>query len=233
MPPDSLNDEEIKIEIFSFLLYIIELNHTNHYNITIFNGMRKVKDYYYKKAREEQFAARSVYKLIEIDEKFHVIRPGIRVLDLGCAPGSWSQYMLKKIGHGKIVGIDIYANVGIDDKRFYFIHEDIFSVDEKVLLDNHGKFDLIAADLSPHTSGDRFSDGQLSLRLTVRVFGLAERLLKEGGTVVSKVFQGEDLDDFIDKIKPQFKKLVRFKPRSSRKQSRELYIVAIGMRKQK
>jgi 23S rRNA (uridine2552-2'-O)-methyltransferase len=195
--------------------------------------MREIRDYYYKKAKAEQYRARSVYKLMEIDRKFHLLRKGFSVLDIGCAPGSWSQYALEHVKNGHITGIDLAHSVDIRDSRFTFIQADI--LDKNVLAhigcktEDRGtfcSFDLIVSDAAPKTTGNKFTDSQNSLQLVRAVFEIAKSLLRDGGSVVSKVFQGEDVKGFIDSIRQDFGRVDLFKPKSSRVESRELYIIA-------
>ena len=193
--------------------------------------MKKIKDYYYKKAKEENYAARSVYKLQEIDKKYHLIKPGLKVIDIGCSPGSWSQLILKKIKNGLLIGIDISQRPAIKDYRFRFINKDILKMDIDSIKSITTTVDLILSDATPKTTGDKFSDSQKSLRIVERVFDIANEILVPGGNVVAKVFQGEDLDQFInDKIKTRYAKIARYKPKSSRKESREIYIIALNKR---
>jgi 23S rRNA (uridine2552-2'-O)-methyltransferase len=195
--------------------------------------MRKVRDHYAQKARHEQYHARSIYKLREIDQKFHLVGRARHVLDIGCAPGSWSQYILERAGNVYLTGVDLAPSVEIKDKGFRYIQADILQHDFASSLVQYmrreGKtvfFDLILSDAAPKTTGDKFSDSQFSLRLVEAVFLLSASLLKEGGSVVAKIFQGEDLKDFVDSLKKQYARVDLFKPRSSRAESRELYIIA-------
>ncbi len=191
--------------------------------------MKKIKDFYYKKAKEESYAARSVYKLKEIDDKYHLIKKGQIIMDIGCAPGSWSQFVLKRFGNGTLVGIDITSNIKIKDPRFHFIQHDILKIDLKKIKEIADYVDLILSDAAPFTTGDKFTDSQNSMRLVERVFNIADHILKIGGNVVAKVFQGEDLDPFIKEIlKEKYQKIIRFKPKSSRKESKEIYILALN-----
>ncbi len=189
--------------------------------------MRNIKDHYSKKAQLEQYRARSVYKLIEMDEKFGIVKKGMRVLDIGCAPGSWTQYMLKKIDRGSIVGVDTAGNMQVKDNRFSFISADIHTLTAADI----GVFDLITSDAMPNTTGNKFSDAQNSLNLVRSVFRLAQKALIPDGTVVTKVFQGEDLQEFISTIKKWYGRVVLFKPRSSRKESREIFIIALNRKR--
>ncbi len=192
--------------------------------------MRKIKDYYFKKAKQEKYPARSVYKLEEIDNKCRLIKKGIKILDIGCSPGSWSRFMLKKIGRGSILGIDINNSIRIEDTRFTFMPGNIFDIESARIQKYIQAFDLITSDAAPNTTGDSFTDSQKSLDIVKRVFQIARDTLKPGGSVVAKVFQGRDLKVFVDGLKEDFSRVILFKPKSSRKESREIFLIAITRR---
>jgi len=197
---------------------------------TLCAHMRKVRDHYTKKAREDRYRARSVYKLMEMDRKYQLIRTGMAVLDIGCAPGSWSQYALEKVGKGYVTGIDLAPSVSLGDSRFNYMQADILNQDIVSSFSGGGSkqplFDLILSDAAPKTTGSKFSDSQNSLRLVRTVFELSGTFLKNGGAVCAKVFQGEDLKTFVDSLRKGFARVDLFKPKSSRAESRELYIIA-------
>jgi 23S rRNA (uridine2552-2'-O)-methyltransferase len=193
--------------------------------------MKKLKDFYFKKAKTERYRARSVYKLKEIDDQFHVIRRGSVILDIGCAPGSWSQYLLEKIGTGRVIGIDIAEVRNIDDDRFTFIQNDIMNLDTEKLKSNTGLIDLIASDACPSTTGSKFMDASRSMALVKRIFEVSRALLKPGGSVIAKVLMGEDVDGYIKGLKKEFSRIALCKPKSSRKESRELFIIAISRKR--
>jgi len=183
---------------------------------------------------------------MEIDNKYHLLKKGYKILDIGCVPGSWTQYILQKIGQGLVVGIDIDENIKVYDPRFIFIKGDILNLTPQNIILNEKaenkhlsnednriyqkivEFDLIASDAAPNTTGDTFSDSQLSLEIVKKVFQISDKLLKHGGTVIAKVFQGEDVNDFIKSLKNRYEKIKQYKPRSSRKESREIYIIALN-----
>ena len=192
--------------------------------------MRKIKDYYFKKAKQDKYPARSVYKLEEIDNKCRLIKKDIKILDIGCSPGSWSQFMLKKIGRGSILGIDINNSIRIEDTRFTFMPGNIFDIESARIQKYIQAFDLITSDAAPNTTGDSFIDSQKSLNIVKRVFQIARDTLKPGGSVVAKVFQGRDLKAFVDGLKEDFSRVTLFKPKSSRKESREIFLIAITRR---
>ncbi len=191
---------------------------------------RKVKNkwnenHYTRKAKNENYKARSVYKLQEIDNKFKVFKKGMQVLDLGCAPGSWLQFTLKKIGStGKAWGIDL--------KKCTIPGTITFKADINELPPELRKiqYNLILSDMAPDTSGNNFLDSQRSLELCKMAWKEAKKLLKNNGIFIFKVFQGEDLDDFVKELKQNFKKISRFKPQSSRKKSFETFIICLDFK---
>jgi 23S rRNA (uridine2552-2'-O)-methyltransferase len=188
--------------------------------------MKKLHDYYFKRAKEEHYLARSVYKLDEINRRYRILRKGSSVLDVGCAPGSWSQYMLKKIGPGRVMGIDIKKSVTVSDPRFSYLQKNLFNIDREFFQENADSFDVITSDAAPKTTGQKFTDHQNSLSIVRRVFEISNSVLKDGGTVVAKVFQGEDLKEFVDSVRERFERIDLCKPKSSRKESSELFIIA-------
>lgn len=192
--------------------------------------MKQIQDHYFKRAKKEKYPARSVYKLKEIDEKYKIIKQGHTILDIGCAPGSWSQYMLEKIGKGSVLGIDIANSVQLSDPRFHFLKRDIFDLRKGDIEKYRNGFDLITSDAAPSTTGNKFVDSQASLAIVKRVFQLADDILKPHGSIIAKVFQGEDLNAFINSEKKYFLKILFYKPKSSRKESRELFIIAYDRR---
>jgi 23S rRNA (uridine2552-2'-O)-methyltransferase len=192
--------------------------------------MKKVQDYYFKKAKQEKYHARSVFKLKEIDERFHIIKRGLTVLDIGCAPGSWSQYLLEKIGSGKVIGIDLVRVNNINDSRFISMQDDIMKIDLQKLKVKTGKIDLILSDACPSTTGNKFMDASRSMIIVKRVFDTAAYLLKYDGSVVAKILMGEDVGDYIKKLRKMFSSVKLCKPKSSRKESREMFIIAISRR---
>jgi 23S rRNA (uridine2552-2'-O)-methyltransferase len=194
--------------------------------------MKKIHDFYFQQARAEKYPARSVYKLMEIDRKHRLIKKELRVLDIGCAPGSWSLYILSRIKNGSVIGVDLKDQTRIHDPRFTFIKADIHDVHPDTLAAitksrSPVYFDLITSDAAPNTTGNKFMDAQSSLRLVERVFQVADALLKEGGSVVAKILQGEDTPAFVDGLKNIYARVILFKPKSSRSESRELFILAL------
>lgn len=189
-------------------------------------------DKWAKKAKEKGYPARSVFKLMEIQEKYKIIKKGSIVLDLGASPGSWSKYVLNITGEkGKVIGIDILP-VKISHPNFYFIQKDVFKLeDEDFKVLGLEKFDVILSDMAPKTTGDKFGDHIRSVRLAERALELAKNYLKEGGSFVVKVFEGKEISNFKNKIEKCFNSVKFFKPKSSRKESKEIFIIAQGFKK--
>ncbi len=186
-------------------------------------------DYYTRKAKEENWLARSVYKLQEIDKRVNLIKKGDKVLDMGCYPGSWSQYCLKKVGKkGFVTGIDVKEPERLKAENFLFIKADIFKLDPVWLKEKIGIQDVLLSDMAPNTTGIDNVDVIRSLALANRAFEFVFYLLKKGGNFVCKVFEGEGFIDFRKKVSLYFDKTRLIKPKSTRKNSREIFIIGIG-----
>lgn len=186
--------------------------------------MKKEKsqqDFYTKKAKEEGFPARSVFKLKELDERFSLFKRGDRVLDLGSAPGSWLLYISEKIGdEGKAVGVDLNP-LNIDlPKNCSFLEKDI---DDLSL----GKFNTIVSDLAPKTSGLKERDSALSLALCQKAFLVAKESLLPRGSFACKVFESPEVAGFVEELKPFFKQVQLYKTKATLKGSREAFIVCL------
>lgn len=174
-----------------------------------------------RKAKSEGYKARSAYKLLEVDGKYKFLNKDARVLDLGCWPGSWLQVASKKCK--EVIGIDLRKTEIKNIKTFVM---DIFS--DKVL--DLGKFDIILSDVAPGTSGNIEIDQYRSYELSVRAFNIAKKLLKENGSFLVKIFQGEDSDKLLKNMKKRFKLAKGIKPSSSKKKSKEIYYIGLGFR---
>jgi len=189
----------------------------------------KWEDHYSRLARKENFPARSVYKLQEIQEKFRLIKKGDRVLDLGCSPGSWTLFASDIAGEkGVIVGIDL-KKVDIKIPSNVRIYNcDILEIDD-VLLSSIGRdFDVVISDMAPSTMGNKSVDAARSYELCVAAFNIANKLLVPGGSFLCKIFQGEDFKKFSEMVRAAFDTQKIFKPQSSRKASKEIYIIGSG-----
>jgi len=189
-------------------------------------------DFYTKKAKEEGFPARSVYKLKEINKKFNLLKKGGKVLDLGCAPGSWLLYLSNEVGeHGKVVGVDLNEIKIVMPKNVIFLRENIFTINlndrQSLWKRANSKFDLIASDLAPQTTGLKERDAALSLELCQRAFEIAQKKLVRGGNFVCKAFESPDSQDFLQQVKTKFNKAQLFKTKSTTKHSREVFVIAL------
>ncbi len=194
-------------------------------------AQRRHPDHFTRKAKQEGYAARSVYKLEEIDRKHRIFRGGQRVLDLGCAPGSWLKYIARKVGQkGRAGGID-RSLVTPMAPNVTTMAGDIFETSVETLLQlADGPYDVITSDMAPDTTGNRFTDHVRSIELCRRAYEVSASLLKPGGTFICKVFEGEDLQPFIMELRPSFQTIKRVKPKSTRSESVELFVVAISKR---
>lgn len=187
-------------------------------------------DHFYDRARRERFVARSVYKLLEIDERYHLFPPGrhgLRVLDLGCRPGSWLQYVDRRTGGtASLVGLDREAlSVTIPHSRI--VIGDVFTIAPDALRGDLRAFDVVLSDMGPDTSGIRHMDQARSEALFERALELAEQLLAPGGHFVGKLFQGPDFPKLLKRCRAGFAEARTVKPQGSRKDSIEQYIVAL------
>ena len=191
------------------------------------------KDRYYQKAKESGYKSRAAYKLIQLHEKFQIFKHGMRVVDLGCAPGSWLQVISEKIGPtGKVVGLDIEEVPPFGSKNIHFIRGDILEKEnqEKILDRLGGLADLVVSDMAPHLTGIKFKDHYHSFELADSALAFCHSLLRSGGNFVVKIFPGEELDGFKKKLQSVFDKLKVHIPDATRKTSSEIYLVGLGFR---
>ncbi len=181
-------------------------------------------DFYTKKAKKEGYKARSVYKLQEIAKKYPILKGVKKVLDLGAAPGSWTQFLLQK--QKWVVAIDIQPLAIKPHKQLHFIQKDVTELDES-FLSTLGKFDLVLSDMAPKTTGIKHLDQQRSLMLSETALWIAQQLLNPKGHFVCKIFESADTQNFFKAVQSTFQKAYRFKPRSSRKNSKEFFIIGL------
>lgn len=190
------------------------------------------RDFYFKKAKEKNFAARSVFKLEEIDQRLKVFRGAQKVLDLGCAPGSWSQYACQKIGpKGFCLGIDL-SRVALNIPNAKFVQGDAFNEETlSSFMSENGieQFDVVMSDMAPKTTGIRDQDQTRSFDLCVRALDVAKRSLKPNGTFIVKFFHSGMFDEYMKMVKPLFAKTEIIRPSATRKQSYEIYIIGLKL----
>ena len=193
---------------------------------------RHVSDPFVKKAQLDGYRSRSAYKLTELNEKDRLIRPGMRIMDLGSAPGGWSQVAGKLVGaKGRVLATDILPMEPI--KNVDFIQGD-FTEQAVVaqLLEwlGGGKFDLIISDIAPNITGIDSADQASSMYFLELALDTVRQTLKPGATFVAKMFQGAGSDDFLKELRKSFAKVLIRKPAASRAQSHEVYVVAKGFK---
>ncbi len=191
-----------------------------------------VSDPYVKRAQKDGYRARSSYKLLELDEKDRLLRPGLRVIDLGSAPGGWSQVAASRVGDkGRVLATDILpmdAIRGVDFVQGDFREQ---SVLDQILAHLAGeKADLVLSDMSPNISGISSADQAASIYLLELALDMVRRVLKPGGAFVAKLFQGAGSDEYLKEVRAAFEKVAIRKPSASRSRSREVYVVAKGFK---
>jgi len=186
-----------------------------------------ISDPFVKQAQKDGYRSRAAYKLIEINEKYNLIRKNAIVVDLGSSPGSWSQIAVKKIGiNGKVIALDLLEMQPI--KRVEFIQGDFR--DNEVLSEvesklNNLEVDLVISDMAPNITGIKVVDQSAAIHLNELALDFSCNWLKPNGHLLVKSFIGSDFDSFFDSVKPFFKKVIRIKPNSSRDRSSEIFVL--------
>lgn len=200
--------------------------------------MKQYQDHYFKKAKQDNYAARSVYKLAEMDKRFGLLGKGDRVLDLGACPGSWTQYAAEKVGErGRVLAVDLQeAGSAFGPNVTYLVGDALNVWEAEEQGDDHvkaayaelGPFDAVISDMAPKTTGIKFTDQARSAELCHAALEVARRHLKLGGVFVAKIFEGPDAREFDLEVRKSFGKVKRFKPKSSRAESKEIFVVGMG-----
>lgn len=189
---------------------------------------RQKNDPFTNKAKQENFRSRAIYKLEEINQKDKLFKPGQFVVDLGAAPGGWSQYVVKHVGgNGRVLALDILDMQPITGVEFIqgdFLEQDV--VDQCLQMTEGKGVDVVISDIAPNISGIRSSDQAKSMALAEQAFYFAEDVLKPGGDFLVKVFEGAGTQEFRQMCKDSFKKVMNRKPQASRDDSREQYVLA-------
>ncbi len=185
-------------------------------------------DHYARQAKKDKWLARSVFKLEEINRRHKILKKGMKVLDLGCYPGSWSQYCIRSVGDGGLVfGIDLKKPERLSSANFRFIHADVFSLEIEKLTMETGAVDIVISDMAPSTTGIKTTDESRSLALAQRALEIARAALRKKGNFLCKVFEGEELKTFTSELSHNFRTIKLLRPKAIRKRSREVYVLGL------
>ncbi len=191
--------------------------------------MKKIKDYYFHKAKSDGYVARSVYKLEEIDKKHSLLNRGDHVLDLGCSPGSWLQYTAEKVGEkGQVLGVDLQGVKLSFPKNVKVLQADIFDIKVQDLEINGSMVDVILSDMAPKTTGIQDTDARRSFALNQKVLELSVRLLRSKGALLVKAFQGGPIEQLRREFSNSFAQVKLCKPKSSRSESVEIFLLGLN-----
>ncbi len=189
---------------------------------------RHISDPYVKRSQAEGYPSRATYKLSELDDKYHFIKSGMTVIDLGAAPGGWSTVAKERVGEkGRVIALDLLEmapTVGVEFIQGDFTENHV--LDELLALVDKQPVDLVISDMAPNLSGNKGIDQPRAIYLVELAFDLAEKVLRPGGTFLFKIFHGEGLDEFVKQLKPHFKLVKYCKPDASRAKSSEIFILA-------
>ena len=188
-----------------------------------------VNDEFVKRAQREGYRARAAYKLIEVDDKDHLIKPGMTIVDLGATPGSWSQVAVQRLkGQGRVIALDLLEMVGIPGVDFIqgdFREQEVLTQLEKML---NGKLvDLVIADMAPNITGISSVDQANGAYLTELALDFSMKWLKPDGNFLVKVFVGEGFDDLVRQMRTGFERVATRKPKASRDRSSEVYLLGL------
>jgi 23S rRNA (uridine2552-2'-O)-methyltransferase len=193
---------------------------------------RQLNDPYVAEAHRLGYRSRAAFKLIELDDRFHLLRPGRRVIDLGCAPGGWTQVAVERVGSGRgiVIGIDLAAIAPLPGATL--LPGDVRDPDTLDVLRNAlgGPVDVVLSDMAPATTGHAATDHLRIVALAEDALDLASQILKPGGAFVAKVFQGGAEGALLEALRRDFAHLRHAKPPASRAESAETYVIALGFR---
>ena len=189
------------------------------------------KDPYFKESKIQGYRSRAVFKLIEMNKKFKFFKKNSLLIDLGSSPGSWTQFAKKEITKGKILAVDMLPMKEIDNVDFIngnFLDKDIF---DKIRIYFESKVDIVLSDMASNTSGNKELDAYRTGELCLNAMKLSKKILQDNGVFISKLFMGSVFKDINETAKKSFKKVVIYKPLSSKKESKEIYISCKGVLK--
>ena len=193
--------------------------------------IKQNKDPFFRQSKIQGYRSRSAFKLIEMNKKFKFIKKNSSLLDLGSCPGGWSQVARKEIIKGKILAVDVRPMEKINNVDF--INGDFCDVNicKKIMLYFNDKIDVVLSDMAVNTSGNKALDSYSTGELCINAMSLAKKILSQDGVFLSKIFMGSIFEEINEKVKKNFKNIVRYKPLSSKKESKEIYIFCKGILK--
>ena len=193
--------------------------------------IKRHKDKFFKQSKIQGFRSRSAFKLIEINEKFKFLNKNVHVLDLGSSPGGWSQVVRKKIVNGKILALDVKPMESID--KVTFLNGDLNdrAIYKKILTYFDKKINVVISDMAANTTGNKNLDSYRTGKLCLKAMDLAREILYQDGVFLSKVFMGSIFTEIHEKANKYFKKVIKYKPLSSRRESKEIYVYCKGILK--
>ena len=190
---------------------------------------KRRKDIFFKKSKIKGYRSRSAFKLIEINNKFKIIKKNSCLLDLGASPGGWSQVAANVINKGKILAIDLKDMEKIETVKFVKIDINEKKFEDKIYEYFNNKIDIIISDMAANTTGDKNLDSYRTGELCLKAMELAKKILNKDGVFLSKVFMGAAFTQVNEKAKKYFKKVIKYKPEASKSKSKELYIYCKGV----
>jgi 23S rRNA (uridine2552-2'-O)-methyltransferase len=193
----------------------------------------KRRDYYYRKAKQLDYRSRASFKLIQIDDRFHIMKPGMVVVDLGAAPGGWLQVAAERVGDtGLVVGVDLQSIEPVQGMVETF-KGDIRKQEtvDKLMTLTDGHVDVVLSDMSPNISGNYSTDHARSVELCEHALNFARKTLSPHGSLVMKIFEGDMMKEFLQEMKLDFSEVKLHSPKASRSSSSEIYIVARDFRR--
>ena len=186
---------------------------------------RQKRDFYVKKAKKQGYLSRAAYKLVEIDNKYHLIKKSKKILEFGAAPGGWSQVAIEINPKIEITAIDL-LELKINHPQINFFKDDYLKFD---FSKKENYYDLILSDIAPNTTGHQSTDHLRISNMLFEIIELIDKILINGGTFVAKIWKGSEEKELIKRLKKKFKIVSYFKPDSSRKDSAEIFIIAINL----
>ena len=192
---------------------------------------KQSRDLYFKESKIQGYRSRAVFKLIEMNKKFKFLKKNSLLIDLGSSPGSWSQYASQEIRNGKILAVDILSMKEIDKVNFMkgdFLDNNIY---EKIAIYFNSKIDVVLSDMAANTSGNKELDTYRTGELCLNAMNLSKKILRDDGVFLSKLFMGSIFKEIDETAKKSFKKVIKYKPLSSKKESKEIYIYCKGVLK--